>query len=141
MRTLSCAAVLLATALVATASAQSGLPSGKLIHRPHGPDGFAPTMTPEAQTAFAGATERQALNSVPTWTDSFTLQGKDGAKGETFKLDSATTKTGTLATGAMVTVHYKMDGGNKLATAVTATAGKAAKASTAAISSPPSLQE
>ena len=51
------------------------------------------------------------------------------AKDETFVVNASTTKTGTVETGATVSVHYTMDGTNMVATAITASAAKPAKAS------------
>jgi hypothetical protein len=49
------------------------------------------------------------------------------AKDETFVVNSATTKTGTVETGAHVSVHYTSEGGTMTATSITASAPKAAK--------------
>lgn len=49
------------------------------------------------------------------------------AKDETFVVNASTTKTGTVETGAKVSVHYTMDGTNMVATAITASPAKAAK--------------
>ena len=50
-----------------------------------------------------------------------------GGKDETFTLNSTTEKTGTIANGAHVTVHYTMDGKNMVATAVSVQPAKAPK--------------
>jgi hypothetical protein len=54
---------------------------------------------------------------------------KSGKKGSdmTFKLDSATQKDGSIATGSPVSVRYRMDGSSMVATAVNAEAPKPAK--------------
>ena len=50
------------------------------------------------------------------------------AKDETFVVNASTTKTGTVETGATVSVHYTMDGTNMVASAINASAAKPAKA-------------
>ncbi|HEX4565850.1 MAG TPA: hypothetical protein VH138_04425 [Vicinamibacterales bacterium] len=51
------------------------------------------------------------------------------AKDETFAVNASTTKTGTIETGAHVSVHYTTEGSTMTATAITASAPKAAKSS------------
>ena len=50
-----------------------------------------------------------------------------GSKDQTFVLNSTTDTKGTLAAGAHVTVHYKMDGKDMVATAITVQPVKAGK--------------
>jgi hypothetical protein len=50
-----------------------------------------------------------------------------GGKDQTFVVNSSTETKGTLDAGAHVTVHYKMDGKDMVATAVTVQPAKAAK--------------
>ena len=50
-----------------------------------------------------------------------------GGKDETFVVNSSTETKGTLDAGAHVTVHYKMDGKDMVATAVTVQPVKAGK--------------
>jgi hypothetical protein len=51
-----------------------------------------------------------------------------GGKDQTFVLNSSTETKGTLDAGAHVTVHYKMDGKDMVATAITVQPVKAGKA-------------
>jgi hypothetical protein len=64
--------------------------------------------------------------TVKSSTDSSLVITK-GGKDETFTLNSSTEKTGTIANGAHVTVHYTMDGKNMVATAVSVQPAKAPK--------------
>ena len=50
-----------------------------------------------------------------------------GGKDQTFVLNSSTDTKGTLGAGAHVTVHYKMDGKDMVATAITVQPVKAGK--------------
>jgi type II secretory pathway component PulC len=63
---------------------------------------------------------------VKSSTDSSLVITK-GGKDETFTLNSSTEKTGTIANGSHVTVHYTMDGKNMVATAVSVQPAKASK--------------
>jgi hypothetical protein len=51
------------------------------------------------------------------------------AKDETFVVNASTTKTGTIETGSKVSVHYTTEGTTMTATAINASAPKAAKSS------------
>ncbi len=51
-----------------------------------------------------------------------------GSKDETFVLNPSTQKSGNLEPGAMASVHYKMDGGQMVATSVKAKESKQATA-------------
>ena len=55
--------------------------------------------------------------TVKSSTDSSLVITK-GGKDQTFSLTSSTEKTGTIANGAHVTVHYTMDGKSMVATSV-----------------------
>jgi hypothetical protein len=56
--------------------------------------------------------------------NTLTLTTKKGETPATFKLDSSTIKSGNLAAGSRVTVHYKMTDGDKIAVRITASGGK-----------------
>jgi hypothetical protein len=104
---------------------------------------FAQTA-PAAPAAKQSATktEKSASKKVATKTTTGTVKsvsdsqlvithgsGKS-AKDETFAVNASTTKTGTVETGSKVSVHYTTEGSAMTATAITASAPKAAKSST-----------
>ena len=86
----------------------------------------------QAKKAAAPAAKHAAVAShttsgtVKSSSDSSLVITK-GGKDETFTLNSSTEKTGTIANGAHVTVHYTMDGKNMGATAVSVQPAKAPK--------------
>ena len=97
-------------------------------------------------SGFAQATKAPASKSAPapkpakptTHTTNGTITSMDasrlvisqkkGGKTEdlTLMLNSSTTKTGDLAPGAKVSVHYRVDNGQNIATSVVGPAAKAA---------------
>jgi hypothetical protein len=104
---------------------------------------FAQTA-PAAPAAKQSATktEKSATKKVATKTTTGTVKsvsdsqlvithgsGKS-AKDETFAVNASTTKTGTIETGSKVSVHYTTEGSAMTATAIAASAPKAAKSST-----------
>jgi hypothetical protein len=104
---------------------------------------FAQTA-PAAPAAKQSATkaEKSASKKVATKTTTGTVKsvsdsqlvithgsGKS-AKDETFAVNASTTKTGTVETGSKVSVHYTTEGSAMTATAISASAPKAAKSST-----------
>jgi hypothetical protein len=106
---------------------------------------FAQTApaAPAAKQSAATKTEKPAsTKKVATKTTTGTVKsvsdsqlvithgsGKS-AKDETFAVNASTTKTGTVETGSKVSVHYTTEGSAMTATAISASAPKAAKSST-----------
>jgi hypothetical protein len=95
-----------------------------------------------APAAPAAKTTKSATKKVASKTTSGTVKsvsdsqlvithgsGKS-AKDETFAVNASTTKTGTVETGSKVSVHYTTEGSAMTATAISASAPKAAKSST-----------
>ena len=74
----------------------------------------------------AAVASHTTSGTVKSSTDSSLVITK-GGKDETFTLNASTEKTGTIANGAHVTVHYTMDGKNMVATAVSVQPAKAPK--------------
>ncbi|HEX6463899.1 MAG TPA: hypothetical protein VFZ98_05580 [Vicinamibacterales bacterium] len=73
---------------------------------------------------------KSASGTVKSISDSQLVITKGSGKkatDETFVVNASTTKTGTVDTGAKVSVHYTMDGSNMVATAITASPAKASK--------------
>jgi len=103
----------------------------------------APAASATKQTKSSSTkSEKSASKKVATKTTSGTVKsisdsqlvitkgsGKS-AKDETFAVNASTTKTGTVETGSKVSVHYTTEGSAMTATAITASAPKAAKSST-----------
>jgi hypothetical protein len=105
---------------------------------------FAQTApAPAKQTAAkAEKAEKSTTKKVASKTTSGTVKSSSdsqlvithgsgkSAKDETFVVNASTTKTGTVETGAHVSVHYTSEGGTMTATSITASAPKAAKSTT-----------
>jgi hypothetical protein len=74
------------------------------INRPMTPDGFAPVMTPSGRANFDAALMKKTLNTAPTWTNSFTINGK------TYKytLVGSAPATGTKTQVPVVIVPVKL---------------------------------
>jgi hypothetical protein len=102
---------------------------------------FAQTA-PAAPAAKTAKSEKATTKKVASKTTSGTVKsvsdsqlvitkgsGKS-AKDETFAVNASTTKTGTIETGSKVSVHYTTEGSTMTATAIAASAPKAAKSST-----------
>jgi hypothetical protein len=102
---------------------------------------FAQTA-PAAPAAKTAKSEKATTKKVASKTTSGTVKsvsdsqlvitkgsGKS-AKDETFVVNASTTKTGTIETGSKVSVHYTTEGSTMTATAIAASAPKAAKSST-----------
>ena len=83
----------------------------------------APATAPAKHSTVASHRQRVRSKSSSDTSLVITKGGKD----ETFTLNSTTEKTGTIANGAHVTVHYTMDGKNMVATAVSVQPAKAPK--------------
>ena len=96
-------------------------------------------ITGSAFAAQTPATTKKAASTKPAAVSTHTTSGvvksasdtslviTKGGKDETFVVNSSTETKGTLDAGAHVTVHYKMDGKDMVATAVTVQPAKAAK--------------
>ena len=98
---------------------------------------FAQTPAPAKKTASKEAaaqkpakasTATHSVSGVVKTTDDSSLVITKGGKDETFVVNSSTQKTGAIAVGAHVSVHYTVDGSTKTATAIAAST-KAAKSS------------
>ena len=92
------------------------------------------TKAPKAEKPASSSTKKVATKSaqgtVKSFSDSqlvITKGSGKSAKDETFVVNASTTKTGTIETGAKVSVHYTMDGTNMVASAITASPAKASK--------------
>ncbi len=83
----------------------------------------APATAPAKHSTVASHTTSGTVKSASDSSLVITKGGKD----QTFTLNSTTEKTGTIANGAHVTVHYTMDGKNMVATAVSVQPAKAPK--------------
>ncbi|HYT66601.1 MAG TPA: hypothetical protein VEL51_09300 [Vicinamibacterales bacterium] len=101
--------ILKATALVAMLAIVPAMAYGQA--------GTAKKTAPAAKKSAAVASHTTA-GTVKSSSDTSLVITK-GGKDQTFTLNSATEKTGTIENGAHVTVHYTMDGKNMVATAVT----------------------
>lgn len=127
MRTITKAAALIAMLAIPgaafAAQATTAAPAAKktATTQPAAP------MAPAASKS-AAVSHHTTAGTVKSSSDSSLVISK-GHKDETFVVNSATEKKGTLDTGAHVTVHYTMDGKNMVATAVTASPAKAVKKS------------
>lgn len=97
---------------------------------------FAQTAPAAPAPAKAASTKKVASKSasgtVKSISDSQLVITKGtgkSAKDETFVVNASTTKTGTVETGAKVSVHYTTEGSTMTATAITVAPAKAAKKS------------
>ena len=91
---------------------------------------FAQTAKP-AKPAAAAAAKPAAVHSVEGVVKSVDASSivitRSNKKEMSFKLDPATQKDGTIATGSKVSIRYHMDGAAMVANAVNAEARKAPK--------------
>ena|SRR5947207_2023194 len=83
---------------------------------------------PAASTKSKAAPTKQATGTIVSADASKLVIKKPGAKGEdmTFMLDASTAKKGDMTPGAKATVKYHAEGGQNMATSVTAAAAKPA---------------
>jgi hypothetical protein len=81
----------------------------------------------EATAKKAPAVANKTTAGTVKSSSATSLVVSKGGKDQTFVLNSSTETKGTLDAGAHVTVHYKMDGKDMVATAVTVQPAKAAK--------------
>jgi hypothetical protein len=94
------------------------------------PAAKAPAKAEKAEKPAKKPATKSASGVVKSVSDTqlvITHGSGKSAKDETFVVNASTTKTGTVETGAKVSVHYTMDGTNMVATAITASAPKASK--------------
>ncbi len=93
----------------------------------------APAKSTAAKsTAAKKPATKSATGTVKSISDSqlvITHGSGKSAKDETFVVNASTTKAGTVAEGAKVSVHYTTDGTTMTATTITASAPKASKKS------------
>jgi hypothetical protein len=85
-----------------------------------------PAAKKEATKKAPAVANKTTAGTVKS-TSASSLVISKGGKDETFVVNSSTETKGTLAAGAHVTVHYKMDGKDMVATAVTVQPVKAGK--------------
>jgi Cu/Ag efflux protein CusF len=92
------------------------------------PEKKAGKMDGEKKPA-AKAGMHQFTGKVTNWSPTEVTVEKGGKmpKTETFTIDDKTTKPADVKVGDQVTVHYKEDGGKKLATKITAKGAAAPK--------------
>ena len=86
-----------------------------------------PAAKKEAAAKKAPAVANKTTAGTVKSSSASSLVVSKGGKDQTFVVNSSTETKGTLAAGAHVTVHYKMDGKDMVATAVTVQPAKAAK--------------
>ena len=116
----------------AAIAAMLAFPAASFAQNAPAPAAKAPA--PKAEKAEKPAKKpatKSAHGVVKSVSDSqlvITAGSGKSAKDETFVVNASTTKTGTVEAGAKVSVHYTMDGTNMVATAITASAAKPAKA-------------
>ena len=91
------------------------------------PAATQPAMKKEAPAKKAAAVANKTTAGTVKSSSASALVISKGGKDQTFVVNSSTETKGTLNAGAHVTVHYKMDGTNMVATAITAQPMKAAK--------------
>ena len=92
----------------------------------------APAKAEKAEKSAKKVASKTTSGVVKSVSDSqlvITHGSGKSAKDETFVVNASTTKTGTIETGARVQVHYTSEGGTMTATAIAASAPKAAKSS------------
>jgi predicted lysophospholipase L1 biosynthesis ABC-type transport system permease subunit len=91
---------------------------------------FAVALVPYAgaQTKSA-AKSRKATGTIISATDTNLVISSASKKESTFVLNADTKKTGAMTPGEKVSVTYKMDGKDMVATSVKASAGSATTAS------------
>ena len=93
-----------------------------------GAPAFAQTAAKPTKTAAKPAAKPVADTATESVNDTQLVITKAGkaAKEETFTVNTSTTKTGTIEPGSKVSVHYTTDGGNMVATAISASPAKKA---------------
>jgi hypothetical protein len=137
MRNISKAAAIVAmlaipgAAFAAQATAAPAAPKKSTAAKP----AAEPAAKPAAEAAAKPAPAAKKPAAVAKHTTSGTVKSSSdsslvitkGGKDETFVVNSATEKKGTVDTGAKVTVHYTVDGKTWVATAITVHPAKAGK--------------
>jgi hypothetical protein len=87
-----------------------------------------PASSSAAKSASTATHSAQGVvKSVDASSLVITKSGKKGGE-MSFKLDSATQREGSIATGSPVSIRYRMDGSSMVATAVNAEPPKTTKA-------------
>jgi hypothetical protein len=97
---------------------------------------FAAQAAAPTKKSAAASTKKEKAPAVMSHTTSGTVKSSSdtslvvtkGGKDQTFVVNASTKKDGALDTGAKVTVAYTMDGKDKVATSVKASAAKPAAA-------------
>ena len=91
------------------------------------PTAAAQPAKKEAAAKKAPAVANKTTAGTVKSSSATSLVVSKGGKDQTFVLNSSTDTKGTLDAGAHVTVHYKMDGKDMVATAITVQPVKAGK--------------
>ena len=91
------------------------------------PAATQPAMKKEAPAKKAAAVANKTTAGTVKSSSASALVISKAGKDQTFVVNSSTETKGTLDAGAHVTVHYKMDGKDMVATAVTVAPAKATK--------------
>lgn len=107
-------------AAVATGAAQAATPQATTTKKP------APAAAPAKPAAAASHSVKGTVKSMDASSLVITKSGKAGGD-MTFTLNADTKKDGSPAVGSPVSVRYRSEGSNNVATAVTAQAAKPAK--------------
>ena len=91
------------------------------------PAATQPAMKKEAPAKKAAAVANKTTAGTVKSSSASALVISKAGKDQTFVVNSSTETKGTLDAGAHVTVHYKMDGKDMVATAVSVQPAKATK--------------
>ena len=129
MRTFTKAAAFVAMlAIPGAAFAAQTAPAAKKASADKAAPAAAPAQAKkEASAKKAPAVANKTTAGTVKSSSATSLVISKGGKDQTFVLNSSTDTKGALDAGAHVTVHYKMDGKDMVATAITAQPVKAAK--------------
>jgi hypothetical protein len=115
---------------VAALVAMFAFPAASFAAQTTAPAKTKPAASAKAEKPAKKVASHTTSGTVKSISDTqlvITKAGKTAAE-ETFTVNSSTTKTGTIDTGSKVSVHYTKEGGDMVATAITASpAKKAAK--------------
>ena len=115
---------------VAALVAMLAIPTVSFAGQATAPAPKAPAAKAEKPMKKSAVASHSTSGTVKSISDTQLVITKAGkaAKEETFTVNAATTKTGTVEAGSKVSVHYTSEGGMMTATAITASpAKKAAK--------------
>jgi hypothetical protein len=114
-------------AISGTAFAAQAAPAASKKEVASKPATAQPAAKKEAAAKKAPAVANKTTAGTVKSSSASSLVISKGGKDQTFVVNSSTETKGTLDAGAHVTVHYKMDGKDMVATAVTVAPAKAAK--------------